>query len=742
MAQASSMENEDFQYRHGTVSPSLRRREVLALIASAAVAPLLPGRARAQTQQAHAVVREPAPRPLRAPSDGTFDILHGVRVDDPFRPLEDPTRPDVAAWIEAEDQAARAALESNPVHADVSAFLRRTQAFPRASEHRKLGDRVLARVHDGQREQSWLELRETSDGRGRPLIDPNSMATGGAVTLIAYFADRQSQRIAYLTTENGGDAQTLRVRDVRSNSDLADRIEGCRFSSVVWLADGSGFYYCRPPRDGESAHPDLTSHQLYLHVLGTPPASDRLLWRVPSGANVTMALRATPSQLIVNARNGSDERMGVWIGPLGDPQQLRNIVPAGRSSFTLVTTLGPALYAITDLDAPRGRLVRVLAGDPRPEAWLTIVPEGDGVIDAATTVGNRLVVRHFRNLGHYLTIHDLDGRKLADVSLGERLRINIERGERTQTSMRLDVDDYRRPFRQVRLSVPSGRAEVLPAPAPPHTLDDVEIRETTARSRDGTSVPVTLIHQPGLALDGTNRTLLYGYGSYGISQHPAWSGLIAAWVRLGGVFAVATIRGGSEFGRDWHENGRRHLKLNAVADFIAAAEHLVETRITRPALLGTHGASSGGRLVLGAMVARPDLFGAVAAGVPLVDMLRFPLHTVGGSWRQEYGDPEDPEDFRALLALSPLHNVRAGVAYPPVLILTAENDERVVPAHAHKMAATLKRQAPDTEVLLRTRRGAGHSLGNALSKGIAYHADIVTFLASRLGGPLRSLPKV
>jgi prolyl oligopeptidase len=283
---------------------------------------------------------------------------------------------------------------------------------------------------------------------------------------------------------------------------------------------------------------------------------------------------------------------------------------------------------------------------------------------------------------------------------------------------------------------------VIPAPAPPHTLEDAVVREVHARSADGTTVSVTLIHLPGLEAQGPARVLLYGYGSYGLSQLPSYSSQIAAWVRLGGVYAVATIRGGSEYGRDWHEGGRRALKPNSVSDFIAAAEHLVASGLTEPRMLGIHGASSGGRLVLGAMVRRPELFGAVAAGVPLVDMLRFHHHTFGIAWKQEYGDPELADDFRALLALSPLHNVKPGTAYPPLLILTADNDQRVVPSHAYKMAATVRRLSPQSEVLVRTRRGAGHGSSNSLSKAIEFQADVITFLASRLGGPVRDFPSL
>jgi len=719
------------------------RRHLIRLLAAATALPVLPRRLAAQSAAAQPAAARPAGLPL-PPSDGTVDILHGVHVEDPFRPLEDLARADVRRWIEAEDALARHALESDPLHAAVSDFLRGTLRYRRAFEHRRVGNRFTARVHDGVREQSWLEISESADGPGRALIDPNDLGPNGSVSLGSIFPDRMARRIAFLTTENGGDAQTLRVIDARTGDVLGDRIEGCRFTTVVWLPDGNAFYYVRPPLPSEPVQHDRTSHQLYLHRLGTPQASDELVFRFPRLANVAMALRVNyaANHLMVLARIGTDEKAGLWIAPLRDARQMTQLIPMGQSSFSLIHAIGITLYAITDLDAPRRRIVRVLQTDPQPSAWQTIVPESEGVIDGATLIANRMLVRQIRDLGHHLSIHDLDGQKLMDVVLGERLRIGFERSERSGSEIRIDVEDRRRPLRQVRLSVTSGHAEVLPAPRPPHTLEDAVVRDVFARSEDGTTVPVTLIHLPGVEADGTNRVLLYGYGSYGLAQLPRYSAQIAAWVRLGGVYAIATIRGGSEYGRDWHENGRRGQKRNAVSDFIAAAERLVELGLTRPAHLGIHGSSSGGRLVLGAMVRRPDLFGAVVAGVPLVDMLRFHLHTFGIAWKQEYGDPENPDDFRALLALSPLHNVAEGVVYPPLLLLTADNDQRVVPSHAYKMAATLRRRSPKSEVLVRTRRGAGHGVGNSLSKSIEFQADVITFLTSRLGGRTRELPKL
>lgn len=720
------------------------RREVFTLLGLATCVGLAPG---AGAQYLPSRVRlDPRGRPgsREAPSDDTVDILHGVRVPDPFRPLEDLSRADVRAWIAAEDGAARRVLLEDPLHAKVRSFLGASLRYRRSAGQRRMAGELVSLVNDGVRERGWLEIGSLSGSSGRALIDPNEITPKGHLALGNYVPDTRSQRIAYFTTQDGGDEQTIRIRDVASGQDLADVVTGCRFSSIVWLPDGQSFYYTRPPGPEEAVLSDRTSQHIFQHVLGTPASIDRLVWRADRYPGLSLTLRSINGgrQLLVSGRIGTDDAHGIWIGPMEEPARLRNVIPIGSAAFAPVHAVGGILYALTDHDAPRGRIVRVILADGRPEGWRTIVPEGEGVIDGAVMIGKRLVVRRFERLGHRLEIHDADSGRIADVDIPGTVRIRIDRTERSATQMRINVDDRRQPMRQMRLDIGSGAVSLIGAAKPPHTLADAVIRETEAVSEDGTHIPVTLMYLPGLAMNGANRTLLYGYGSYGISQQPGYSSLAAAWLRLGGVYAIAAVRGGAEFGRAWHDGARRATKRNAVSDFVAAAEHLVASGLTSSRHLGCFGASSGGRLTLGAMLRRPDLFGAVAAGVPLVDMLRFHKHTFGAAWKPEYGDPDRAEDFAWLHALSPLHNIKAGVTYPPLLLLTGDNDQRVVPSHSYKFAATLRRLAPGSDVLVRTRHEAGHGPGNAASKVIDYQADIVTFLMSRLGGPVRELPQL
>ena len=708
------------------------RREALRLLSAALLAPGLAGGA-----SAHGPAIRPVP-----PSDDTVEWLHGHEIADPFRPLEDASRADVRAWVATEDGLAREMLTGNPLHASVIRFMRAAGRYPRSWSVRKAGSTYFALAFDGQREQGWLEVRSSLAGVGRRLIDLNETAPDGSLSLAGWYPDRGGARVAYLTCQRGGDEQTLRVRDVRTGTDHPDHIPGCRWTSVVWLADGQSFYYTRPPMPGEPAEWDPTSHLVFQHRLGEPASADRMVFRVEGSRNVFLSIAPSQgaSQWQVSARIGTDIRNGLWSGPLADPSRLELLVPIGLGSFRVVRSVGGNHTAITTWQAPRGRIVRLRQHEPAPERWQTLVPEGRGVIDSAISVAGRLVVRRIENLGHRLSIHEDDGRMVMEVPVEDGTRLSLEIAEAGESDLYVDVDSRRHPRRRDRLNVVTGSWRTVEPSQSPHDLGDVTVRRVEVPARDGIPIPLTLMHRTDFRADASARTLLAGYGSYGVPQLPAYSSLAAVWLRLGGVFAVPALRGGGELGTGWHDAGRRAFKQTTMNDFADVARWLSETGITRPARLGIHGGSSGGRLVLSSIMQRPELFGAAVAGVPIADMLRFHRHTFGVAWTQEYGDPDRPEEFGWLHAHSPLHNVRRGTRYPPLLVLTADNDQRVAPCHAWKMAATLRRLSPQSEVWLRTRTGAGHGTGNAHSKWLEYQADVVSFLVSRLGGPVLELP--
>jgi prolyl oligopeptidase len=438
---------------------------------------------------------------------------------------------------------------------------------------------------------------------------------------------------------------------------------------------------------------------------------------------------------------GTSEKAGYYVAPLDEPRNITELFPVGVAGFWPFDNVGATHYAATNLDAPNWRLVRIDEADHKPDRWHTVIAESDRPLDFFKVFTNRLVARHLDNIDSRVTVRNLNGRVLSTLDFGGPARVWFGQQLRGEDHLLMQVDEQKRAHRIEWLDLATGKNTLFRPTAAKHELADMEFLRVSVPSRDGTPVPLSLIHRPGIARDGGNRTLLYAYGGFGIPLWPAFNEVIAAWVRLGGVYALANLRGGGEFGQPWHDGGRLANKQNVFDDFIAAAQWLIGNGYTRPARLGITGASNGGLLVLATMLQRPELFGAVVSGVPVADMLRFKHFTFGMNWTPEYGDPANAGDFKTLIAYSPLHNIKRGTKYPPLLVLTADHDDRVVPAHAYKFAAAMQSEVPEAEVYLKVERRAGHGFGNAFGKQLDRAADTLAFLCDKLGGPMRELPQ-
>jgi prolyl oligopeptidase len=680
-----------------------------------------------------------------APQDGTIDTLHGTAVPDPFRPLEDSSRADVQAWIEAEDARARGFIDALPVRKPVHAYFAAALDYPRTSIPARFGSRHFTFFSEGLANQSSLGVQEHLGGPRRTLIDAATLSKDGTVSIAGMFPDQGGNKFAYLLSEAGSDRETLRVRDVDTAQDRSDVLSWCKHTSVAWAQDGRSFFYSRYPGDNDPPDWYRRGQIVCQHRLGEPQASDRLIFRLPGERDVYFQISAsTDSDLLkIVARYGTSEKAGYFIAPLRDPSHISEIFPIDTAGFFPVANVGATHYALTNLGAPKWRLVRIDQADPKPDRWHTVIPEGEAALDSAAVFQGRLVVKHLDNVNQRISIYDLSGEYLSTVALGGLESVAWGRHYERDDHLLLEVNDYKRPSRIEWLDLESGKASIFRASAAGHDLGDAVVRQVFVTGRDGAKIPMTLIHRPDIPMDGSNRTLLYAYGGFGITLWPGYREGIASWVRLGGVYALASIRGGGEYGQNWHDAGRLGNKQNSFDDFIASAEWLITNGITRPDRLGMTGASNGGLLVLAVMLQRPDLFGAVVAGVPVTDMIRFPKFTFGVNWKPEYGDPDNSEaDFKTLLAYSPLHNVRKNVKYPPLLVLTADHDDRVAPAHSYKFVATMQSQAPESQVFLAVERRAGHGAGNSLSKSIDRECDTIAFLCEKLGGPMLDLPKI
>lgn len=689
------------------------------------------GRLAAQRRGTFGVEALPLP-----PADGSVDVLHGISIPDPFRPLENAADPRVQAWAVAHDARARASLDRLPGRTGVRGLLERLYSRPGPGAAIVAGERSfrLVPVKTGMR--SALTVADKAGTEPRLLVDPNALAADGTVRIDRIAPDRAGNRVAVVFSEAGSDRQWIEVIDT-ARGRTGERLDWCRATTIVWLPDDRGFYYTRLPENTAPAEWDRISHLVYRHWIGQPQAADAAVF----GALPHEALRLFISVgaggvLVITGYIGTSERSGFWVAPLATAEPVRSVVPVGHFGFRLVGSQGLAHFALTDLDAPNWRLVRFDRARPLPAEWRTVVPAGSFPMDRAIVVGDRIVVRTAEHVSHRVSVFDMQGAPVAEVPLPPLVRVEMSREAPAGGTVLLAIDDHRTPQRVDRLDVATGTTTVVRPARQWEGRDDVMVEQVFPESADGTRVPMTLIYRRGLERNRQSRTLLTGYGGFGVSLWPGFNPMALAWVLSGGVWAAANIRGGGEYGQAWHDGGRLANKQRSFDDFIAAARWLDTDGIAAPERLGTYGASNGGLLVLATMLQRPELFGAVAAVVPLADMLRFHRFTVGAFWKGEYGDPADPEQFRTLLAYSPLHNIRKGGRYPPLLVLTADNDDRVPPAHAYKLVARLGTDSPESEVLLKTEAGAGHGAGNTRGASIDRQLDVLSFLAARLGGSL------
>ena len=557
------MNRQDREHRASNIGASRR-----AVLAGGAASGLLAIAGTALGQSTFPETHNPGRLPP-APRDGTVDVLHGTRVPDPFRPLENSARADVNAWIDAQDERAHAYLVSLRTREPVRRFFDAVLNYPRTSIPARYGARYFTYFNNGLDDQFSYGVQQGLGGARRTLIDPKTLSRDGTTSVSDAFPDRNGSHVAYLTSEAGSDQQTLHVREVDTGLNLPDTLTWCKHTSVAWHPDGRYIFYTRYPTDSDPSDWDRRSQVLCLHRLVTAQLADPVIFRLPALRDVYLRVDTSfeDGLLKIRAQVGTSERRGYYVASLDNPSRVSELVPVDLAGFAPIGNLGPAHYALTNLDAPNWRLVRIDRSDPRPSRWRTIIAESELPLDHAAVFNNCLVVKHIENLNARISICDLDGRTVSKVDLGGLTRAWFGRNRREDDHLLLEVDDHQRPSRIERLDLASGKTSLVRASAAKHDLSDVVVRQVFVTSRDGTRVPMTLIHRPGINLDGSNRTLLYGYGGFGISLWPGYSDRIAAWVRLGGIYAIAAIRGGGEFGQPWHDGGRLAKKQNTFDDF-------------------------------------------------------------------------------------------------------------------------------------------------------------------------------
>ncbi len=522
-----------------------RRRFIAGGVATGVLAVARPAFAQIVTP-AEAVPAKLVPPPL---SD-TSDTFHGVVVRDPFRVLEDSSRPDVKAWIAAQDQRGRAYLDALPSRAPIRKLFDVMLDYPRMGIPHRRGARYFHFYHDGLANQRCYGWQRHLPGPRDTIIDPNSFAADGTMSLSDAVPDRLGQRVAYLVSEAGGDKQTLRVRDVDGNFDLRDTLAYCKHTSIAWHPNGRGFFYSRYPGDSDPAGWDRLSQVVFFHRLGQPQSADRMIFRLPAHRGVYLHVQTSLETRILKilARTGTSEKGGYYIAPLEEPRNVTEIFPMGVAEFWPLDSVGATHYALTTLNAPNGRLVRLDEADFKPDRWHNVIAESEHTLDHVKVFANRIVAKHLDNLDSRITVRDLNGRVRSTVDLGGPVRVWFGRQLRTDDHLLMQVDEQKRASRIEWLDLITRKTTLFRASASKHDLAGAEVRRASATSKDGTKIPLSLIHRPGIPLDGSTPTLLYAYGGFSFPQWLAYSETVAAWVRLGGVFALASIRGGGEFG--------------------------------------------------------------------------------------------------------------------------------------------------------------------------------------------------
>ena len=667
-----------------------------------------------------------------------IDDYHGTPVADPYRWLEDLDSPDTKAWVEAENRVTFGFLKDIPARARLVARLTALWDYPREGPLFCEGGRYFFTRNDGLQNQSVLYTQESLESAPRVLLDPNTLSVDGSVALSSLAVSRDGRWLAWSASESGSDWQTWRVRDVRTAEDLPDAVRWSKFSEAAWSADNAGFYYSRydEPRAGEVFEGVNDFQRVYYHRVGTPQAEDVLVYERPDHKEWGFEAKVSDDGrwLILNVWQGTDRRNRVFYRDLQDERgRVVELLHDFDAGYVFTGNDGQVFWFKTDLDAPRGRLVAVDTANPAREHWREIIPQGRDVLQSVTVLNRQFVALCLQDAHSIVRRYALDGTPLGEVPLPGLGSASGFAGHSDDTETFFAFTSFLTPTEIHRLDLAAGASSLLRAPEFDFDFDAYETRQVFYTSRDGTRIPMFLVHRRDLALDGANPTLLHGYGGFSIAMTPYFSAANLAWLELGGVFAMPNLRGGGEFGEEWHEAGMLDRKQNVFDDFIAAAEWLIAGGYTSPAKLAISGGSNGGLLVGACLAQRPDLFGAALPAVGVMDMLRFHRFTIGWAWVSDYGDSGDPVQFRTLYAYSPYHNLKPGTCYPPTLVTTADHDDRVVPGHSFKFAARLQAvQACDNPVLIRVETRAGHGAGKPTTKQIAEAADEYAFLAKVL----------
>jgi len=671
--------------------------------------------------------------------DRVIDDYHGTKVADPYRWLEDDTAPDVKKWIGEQDDHFEEYINGFPIRKEFKSRLTGLWNYARAGAPHYVEGAYYTWRNDGLQNQSVLYRAQSLDETGEVFLDPNLLSDDGTVAVGEYEFSPKGNFLVYSLSESGSDWQTVYVLDVKTGKNLPDVLRHVKFSGFSWLPDESGFFYTRYPAQNAQTvlQAEALNSMACLHCLGKSQNADSLIHSDPAHPEWDHAvftdddkkwvfMTVSYSTLFKNRLyfKRLDKLDAPWNEIAGDFEE----------GYDVLGTIGDVAYVFTQKDAPFGKIISVKLSDGGRAGEKTVVPDCGATLESYSIINNHIVCVYVEHAVHKVKVFDANGGFVREIELPAPGSVYLV-GKQHREEFFIRFSSYLYPGTILHCDFSGARPSVWFSPKIDFDFGGFETRQVFYASGDGTRVPMFVTHKKGLEPDGKNPALLYGYGGFEVSATPDFTAARLAWLEKGGIYAEACLRGGSEYGEAWHRAGMLESKQNVFDDFIAAAEYLIDSRYTSRENIGILGYSNGGLLTGACLVQRPDLFGAVVAGVPVLDMLRFHRFTAGRYWTDEYGCADNPEQFAFLYKYSPLHNVRMNVAYPPTLIMTADTDDRVVPSHARKFAATLQAaDAGENPIVVMTEKSAGHGAGKPMSKLIDEWTDMFTFLWGNLGG--------
>lgn len=674
-----------------------------------------------------------------APKTDQVDVFHGTKVPDPYRPLENPDAPESRKWIEAENKLTFDFLKTIPERDGIKARLTALWDYEKFGVPFREKNRYFISKNSGLQNQNVLYSTTNLSEKPKELLDPNTLAKDGTVALSGVAVSDDAKLLAYGLATAGSDWQQWKVRDVETGKDRDDKIDWIKFSGATWMKDGSGFFYSRydKPDEQNKLRSQVYGHKIYFHKLGTPQSDDKLVYERPDQKEWLFNEEVTDDghYLVIAVQRGTDPKNRIFYKDLVDPNaKVVELFDKADAAYTFVGNEGAVFAFKTDLNAPLGRIISVDTTKPLPPEAKELVPQSADKLEDVNVVADRFIAVYLKDAHSAVKLFKPDGSADGEISLPGIGTAAGFTGKRKDRETFYSFTSFTTPTSILRYDFDKRESSSVFQPKVKFNPADYTTDQVFYNSAYGTRVPMFISYKKGMKKDGQNPTYLFGYGGFDISETPTFTPTILEWMEMGGIFALPNLRGGGEYGEKWHEAGMLHVKQNVFDDFIAAAQYLIDNRYTSTPKLAIGGGSNGGLLVGACLTQRPDLYGAALPAVGVMDMLRFQKFTIGWAWTSDYGSAEKPEDFPFLYAYSPLHHIAKGCCYPPTLITTADHDDRVVPAHSFKFAATLQAaQSCDKPTLIRIETKAGHGAGKPTTKIIEEASDRWAFLVKTLG---------